>query len=80
MNVDNKTAETRAADKRRQNSAAYSAVAAKYADILQAERPAPTHPRLSLVSRASMFSPFAALRGFDDEIADVDERRARNGN
>ena len=44
----------------------------KYADILQMERPAPSvkHPRMSLGSRAKIFSPFAALRGFDDELAE----------
>ena len=43
----------------------------KYADILQMERPEPSvkHPRMSLGSRAKIFSPFAALRGFDDELA-----------
>ena len=44
----------------------------KYADILQMERPEPSvkHPRMSLGSRAKIFSPFAALRGFDDELAE----------
>ena len=47
-------------------------VSQKYADILQMERPEPTtkHPRMSLGSRAKIFSPFAALRGFDDELAE----------
>ena len=47
-------------------------VSQKYADILQMERPEPSakHPRMSLDSRAKIFSPFAALRGFDDELAE----------
>ena len=44
----------------------------KYADILHMERPEPSakHPRMSPGSRAKIFSPFAALRGFDDEISE----------
>lgn len=45
-------------------------VAQKYADILHLSRPEPPvkHPRMALSNRAKIFSPFAALRGFDDEI------------
>lgn len=45
-------------------------VAQKYADILHFSRPEPPakHPRMSITNRAKIFSPFAALRGFDDEI------------
>ena len=47
-------------------------VSQKYADILQMERPEPSakHPRMSLGSRAKIFSPFAALRGFEGELAE----------
>ena len=47
-------------------------VSQKYADILHLERPEPSakHPRMSPGSRAKIFSPFAALRGFDDELAE----------
>ncbi len=47
-------------------------VSQKYADILYTERPEPSaaHPRMPLASRAKIFSPFAALRGFDDELAE----------
>lgn len=50
-------------------------ISQKYADILQMERPEPSakHPRMSLGSRAKIFSPFAALRGFDDELADEEK-------
>ena len=46
-------------------------VAQKYADILHLSRPEPPvkHPRMVLSNRAKIFSPFAALRGFDDEIS-----------
>lgn len=46
-------------------------VAQKYADILHRSRPEPPakHPRMSITNRAKIFSPFAALRGFDDEIS-----------
>ena len=46
-------------------------VAQKYADILHLSRPEPPakHPRMPITNRAKIFSPFAALRGFDDEIS-----------
>ena len=46
-------------------------VAQKSADILHLSRPEPPvkHPRMALSNRAKIFSPFAALRGFDDEIS-----------
>ena len=46
-------------------------VAQKYADILHLSRPEPPvkHPRMALSNRAKIFSPFAVLRGFDDEIS-----------
>lgn len=46
-------------------------VAQKYADILHLSCPEPPvkHPRMALSNRAKIFSPFAALRGFDDEIS-----------
>ena len=45
-------------------------VARKYADILNSSRPEPSykHPRMSLSNRAKIFSPFAALRGYEEEI------------
>lgn len=47
------------------------AVSQKYSDILHLSRPEPPvkHPRMALSNRAKIFSPFAALRGFDDEIS-----------
>ena len=44
----------------------------KYADILPLSRPEPTKPRMTTLNRAKIFSPFAALRGYDEEISDQD--------
>ena len=41
----------------------------KYADLLFLSRPEPIKPRMSISNRAKIFSPFAALRGYEDEIA-----------
>lgn len=41
----------------------------KYADLLPLSRPEPIKPRMSIANRAKIFSPFAALRGYEDEIA-----------
>lgn len=48
--------------------------AKKYADIIHRERPASEeslckHPRMPLENRAKIFSPFAALRGYEQKIA-----------
>ena len=45
------------------------AVQYKYADLLPLSRPEPIKPRMSISNRAKIFSPFAALRGYEDEIA-----------
>lgn len=46
-------------------------VQSKYGKILHASRPEPPHnyPRMLMSNRAKIFSPFAALRGYEDEIA-----------
>ncbi len=46
-------------------------VQSKYGKILHASRPEPphNHPRMPMSNRAKIFSPFAALRGYEDEIA-----------
>ena len=51
-------------------------VAQKYAGILHLSRPEPPvkHPRMALSNRAKIFSPFAALRGFDDEKNDLSDK------
>ena len=45
------------------------AVQMKYADLLPLSRPEPIKPRMTVQNRAKIFSPFAALRGYEDEIA-----------
>ena len=45
------------------------AVQSKYADLLSLSRPAPIKSRMTIQNRAKIFSPFAALRGYEDEIA-----------
>lgn len=45
------------------------AIQYKYADLLPLSRPEPIKPRMSISNRAKIFSPFAALRGYEDEIA-----------
>lgn len=45
------------------------AVQMKYIDLLTLSRPEPIKPRMTAQNRAKIFSPFAALRGYEDEIA-----------
>lgn len=47
------------------------AVQSKYGKILHASCPEPPHNhlRMPMSNRAKIFSPFAALRGYEDEIA-----------
>lgn len=47
-----------------------------YADIIDQHRPvhdgdtfSRVHPRMSLLNRAKIFTPFAALRGYDEAVA-----------
>lgn len=50
--------------------------AQKYADIIHLNRPDSSHPKMDLVHRAKIFSPYDALRGFDEAI----ERTKEEGN
>ena len=43
----------------------------KYGDIINNPRPESKHPRLPMRSRAAQFSPFAALSGYEDLIAEA---------
>ena len=44
-----------------------------YADILRLPHPiSRTRPRMSLHSRAAQFAPFAALTGFENDIAETE--------
>ena len=56
--------------------------AQKYGDILEMERPQTKeslrkHPRMTLQNRAKIFSPFAALRGYDEQLAAEKQRTER---
>ena len=47
----------------------------KYDDIINLPHPtSKKHPRMSLYARAAQFSPFSALRGFDEEIEESARR------
>lgn len=65
------------------NSPAGREAARKYADIIGLERPQSEeslrrHPRMSLANRAKIFSPFAAVRGYDEPIAKEMEALRKN--
>lgn len=45
--------------------------AQKYADIINLERPVSQRPKMDLTHRAKIFSPYDALRGFDEAIDDT---------
>lgn len=61
------------------NSEEGRAAAEKYGDIIHRSRPQPSyrHPRMPVSARAKIFSPFAALRGYEEEIAREGEKRLR---
>ena len=40
----------------------------KYQNIINSERPEPIKPRMELSDRAKIFSPFAALKGYEEKI------------
>ncbi len=48
---------------------------AAYQDILFLSRPISKHPKMSVESRAKLFTPFSALRGFDIEILTQEQDR-----
>lgn len=49
--------------------------AALYQDIIHLSRPLSKHPKMAVSNRAKLFSPFAALRGFDIEIISQEQDR-----
>lgn len=51
------------------NTSEGKVVQSKYADLLPLSWPVPIKPRMTIQNRAKIFSPFAALRGYEDEIA-----------
>ena len=61
------------------NSKIGQETAQKYGDIIEMERPQTEeslrkHPRMTLQNRAKIFSPFAALRGYDEQLAAQQDR------
>ena len=52
------------------------AVQYKYADLLPLSRPEPIKPRMTTANRAKIFSPFAALRGYEDGKCLITRRSA----
>lgn len=54
-------------------------VSRKYADILPLSRlePSHAHPQMSKLNRAKIFSSFAALRGYEEEIAAEDQEHLK---
>lgn len=49
--------------------------AALYQDIIHLSRPISMHPKMAVSNRAKLFTPFAALRGFDIEIISQEQDR-----
>ena len=69
-------------DGKLQNSKIGQETAQKYGDIIEMERPQTEeslrkHPRMTLQNRAKIFSPFAALRGYDEQLAAEKQRTER---
>lgn len=50
------------------------ATAEKYKDIINLQRPASHRPKMDHIQRAKIFSPYDALRGFDEAIEASDEK------
>ena len=65
------------------NSKIGQETAQKYGDIIEIERPQTEEslrkppPRMTLQNRAKIFSPFAALRGYDEQLAAEKQRTER---
>lgn len=51
--------------------------AIKYADIINLNRPASSRPKMDLTQRAKIFSPYDALRGFDEAIDSANQKSGR---
>ena len=49
--------------------------ATSYQDIIHLSRPFSNHPKMAIANRAKLFTPFAALRGFDIEILTQEQDR-----
>ena len=49
--------------------------ATSYQDIIHLSRPFSNHPKMAIANRAKLFTPFAALGGFDIEILTQEQDR-----
>lgn len=49
----------------------------RYDDIINLPHPEPSHPRMSLESRAAQFAPFAALSGHGEAISETSRQTER---
>ena len=47
----------------------------KYDDIINLSRPVSKHPKMSNQNRAKIFSPFAALKGYDEAVKNKEKIR-----
>lgn len=47
----------------------------KYDDIINRSRPASKHPHMSRADRAKIFSPFAALKGYEEAVKNKEKLR-----
>lgn len=53
------------------NTPAGRRTAAKYASIIHMSRPTSNRPKMDLTHRAKIFSPYDALRGFDEAVEEI---------
>lgn len=47
----------------------------KYSDIINLSRPVSGHPKMSNADRAKIFSPFAALKGYEEAVKSKEKIR-----
>lgn len=52
-----------------------SDAAHKYEDIINLSRPVSKHPKMSNADRAKIFSPFAALKGYEEAVKNKEKIR-----
>lgn len=45
-----------------------------YDDIIKMNRPESNRPKMDISDRAKIFMPFAALKGYEEAIDDVDKK------
>lgn len=45
----------------------------KYDDIIRCSRPESKRPKMDIADRAKIFMPFAALKGYEEAIEDINK-------